>query len=209
MNLVGQVSDAPSKLRGVFYGWWLVGISGLIMTIATVPLFHAMQIWAVALEQQFGWTRTQLSWALTLTRIEGGIMGPIEGYLTDKLGARRMILLGLLILGGGFILFSQIHALWIFYVAYMVMALGQGLGSWLPMMTTINNWFSRQRAKAVGWASVGSRLGALLLVPAIAWAIDPEYNRVGWSLTALILGIVCLAAAFPLSRLIRNRPPGI
>ena len=206
MNLVGQVSDAPSKLRGVFYGWWLVGISGLIMTIATVPLFHAMQIWAVALEQQFGWTRTQLSWALTLTRIEGGIMGPIEGYLTDKLGARRMILLGLLILGGGFILFSQIHALWIFYVAYMVMALGQGLGSWLPMMTTINNWFSRQRAKAVGWASVGSRLGALLLVPAIAWAIDPEYNRVGWSLTALILGIVCLAAAFPLSRLIRNRP---
>jgi sugar phosphate permease len=176
------------------------------MTIATVPLFHAMQIWAVALEQQFGWTRTQLSWALTLTRIEGGIMGPIEGYLTDKLGARRMILLGLLILGGGFILFSQIHALWIFYVAYMVMALGQGLGSWLPMMTTINNWFSRQRAKAIGWASVGSRLGALLLVPAIAWAIDPEYDRLGWSLTALIFGIICLAAAVPLSRLVRNRP---
>ena len=212
LNLAGQVSDAPNRIRGVFYGWWLVGISGLIMTIATVPLFHAMQIWAVALEQHYGWTRTQLSWALTLTRIEGGIMGPIEGYLTDKLGARRMILMGLMILGGGFLLFSQMdafpreHALWVFYAAYMVMALGQGLGSWLPMMTTINNWFSRQRAKAVGWASVGSRLGALLLVPAIAWAIDPEYDRLGWSVTALIFGIVCLVVAFPLTRLIRNRP---
>ncbi len=206
MNRVGQVAGAPGKIRGVFYGWWLVGASGLIMTIATVPLFHAMQIWAVALEQHFGWTRTQLSWALTLTRVEGGIMGPIEGYLTDKLGARRMILLGLLILGVGFIIYSQMHTLWVFYLAYMVMALGQGLGSWLPMMTTINNWFSRQRAKAIGWASVGSRLGALLLVPAIAWAIDPEYDRIGWSLTALILGIVCLVVALPLSRLIRNRP---
>ena len=206
MDRVGQVASAPGKIRGVFYGWWLVGVSGLIMTIATVPLFHAMQIWAVALEQHFGWTRTQLSWALTLTRVEGGIMGPIEGYLTDKLGARRMILLGLLILGVGFIIYSQMHTLWVFYLAYMVMALGQGLGSWLPMMTTINNWFSRQRAKAIGWASVGSRLGALLLVPAIAWAIDPEYDRIGWSLTALILGIVCLVVALPLSRLIRNRP---
>ncbi len=176
------------------------------MTIATVPLFHAMPVWAVALEQHFGWSRAQLGLALTFTRIEGGIMGPIEGYLTDRLGARRMVLFGLLILGVGFLLFWQVRTLWMFYLAFIVMALGQGLGSWLPLMTTLNNWFAKRRATAMGWANVGSRLGALLLVPAIAWAIDPDHDRLGWELTALVLGMSTLALAMPLSRLIRNRP---
>ena len=204
--MTSRIADAPRRARGVFYGWWLVAISGFTMTIATVPLYHAMAVWSVALESQFGWSRGQLGLALTFTRIEGGLMGPVEGYLTDRLGARRMILAGLLILGVGFLLFAGVRNLWMFYLAFIVMALGQGLGSWLPLMTTINNWFSRRRATAMGWANVGSRIGALLLVPAIAWAIDPEQQRLGWQLTALLLGVFTLIIAFPLTRLIRNRP---
>ena len=56
-------------MNGVFYGWWLVGISGFVMVITTVPLFHAMSVWAVALEREFGWNRTQLGFALTFTRV--------------------------------------------------------------------------------------------------------------------------------------------
>ena len=206
MGLARQITDAPGRARGVFYGWWLVALSGFTMTIATVPLYHAMAVWSVALESHFGWSRGQLGLALTFTRIEGGLMGPIEGYLTDRLGARRMVFLGLLILGVGFLMFAGIRNLWMFYLAFIIMALGQGLGSWLPLMTTINNWFSRRRATAMGWANVGSRIGALLLVPAIAWAVDPGQTRLGWQMTALILGIVTLVLAFPLTRLIRNRP---
>ena len=206
MGLASRISDAPRRARGVFYGWWLVAISGFTMTIATVPLYHAMAVWSVALESHFGWSRGQLGLALTFTRIEGGLMGPVEGYLTDRLGARRMILAGLLILGVGFLLFAGVQNLWMFYLAFIVMALGQGLGSWLPLMTTINNWFARRRATAMGWSNVGSRIGALLLVPAIAWAVDPEQQRLGWQLTALALGVFTLIIAFPLTRLIRNRP---
>lgn len=190
----------------MFYGWWLVAISGFVMVIATVPLFHAMGLWAVALERQFGWNRTQLGLALTLTRVEGGLMGPLEGYLADKVGTRRMVLIGLLVLGSGFLLFGQVRNLWMFYLAYVVMAMGQGLGSWVPMMTLLNHWFIRRRATAIGWANVGSRLGALLLVPLIAWAVAPDQDRIGWSVTATVLGVVVLAVAVPLSRLIRNRP---
>ncbi|MDE2844203.1 MAG: MFS transporter [Chloroflexota bacterium] len=206
MGLASQITSAPAKARGLFYGWWLVVISGFTMTIATVPLYHAMAVWSVALESHFGWSRGQLGLALTFTRIEGGLMGPIEGYMTDRLGARRMVLMGLLILGVGFLIFAGVRNLWMFYLAFIVMALGQGLGSWLPLMTTINNWFTRRRATAMGWANVGSRIGALLLVPAIAWAIDPEQTRLGWQMTALILGVFTLVIAFPLTRLIRNRP---
>ena len=206
MGLASHLISAPRRARGVFYGWWLVILSGFTMTIATVPLYHAMAVWSVALESHFGWSRGQLGLALTFTRIEGGLMGPVEGYLTDRLGARRMIFVGLMILGVGFLIFAGVQSLWMFYVAFLVMALGQGLGSWLPLMTTINNWFSRRRATAMGWSNVGGRLGALLLVPAIAWAIDPEHARLGWQMTALILGIFTLIVAFPLTRMIRNRP---
>jgi sugar phosphate permease len=206
LNLVTQVAQTSGRVRKTYYGWWLVGLTGFIMTMATVPLYHAMAVWSVALESQFGWSRAQLGFALTFTRIEGGLMGPVEGYLTDRLGTRRMVLIGLLVLGTGFLIFWQVSSLWMFYLAFVVMAVGQGLGSWLPLMTGINNWFVRRRAMAMGWANVGSRLGALLLVPAIAWAVDPEQDRLGWQLTALILGIVILALALPVSRAIRNRP---
>ena len=200
------LSFLGKRTEGIFYGWWLVGLSGFIMLLANVPLFHAMGVWAVALEREFGWTRTQLGLALTFTRIEGGLMGPVEGYLADRLGTRRMILIGLLILSGGFLLFSQVQHLWMFYLAYVVMAVGQGFGGWLPLMTMLNNWFARQRATAVGWSNVVSRLGALVLVPVIAWAINPDDPQLGWRTTAMMLGLFTLILALPLSRLLRDRP---
>ena len=174
------------------------------MVISTVPLFHAMSLWAVALDREFGWNRTQLGLALTFTRVEGGLMGPLEGYLTDKVGTRRMVLIGLLILGGAFIFFGQIQNLWMFYTAYILMALGQGLGSWIPIMTLLTRWFQKGRSMALGWANMSSRGGALLLIPMIGWAIEPDH--LGWRLTATILGIVMIGVAIPISLAIRNQP---
>ena len=223
-------SQARSRVRGVFYGWWLVPISGIVHMTTSVPLFHAMGLWFVALESAFGWNRTQLSLAFAFTRIEGGILGPIEGYLVDRLGVRRMVFIGLSILGLGFLLFSQVRdskdipvirdlpfdllpdfmrvvepAL-MFYLVFMIMALGQGFSGWLNMNTMLNNWFNRHKAKAMGYSSAIGRLGALVLIPAIAWAVDPEQDNFGWSMTALLLGVVTLVLVLPLAKLIRNRP---
>lgn len=206
MQGLSVIARLPARARGVFYGWWLVGISGFVMTISTTPMFHAMGLWFVALESAFGWNRTQLSIAFSLTRVEGGILGPVEGYLTDRVGTRRLVLVGLIIMGVGLVMLGQVRALWMFYLAYLVMALGAGIGGWLPLTTMLNNWFNRHRAKAMGWSSSVSRLLSLLLIPAIAWAIDPDHERLGFRLTAAILGMFAIAAAFPVSRLIRNRP---
>jgi sugar phosphate permease len=165
-----------------------------------------MAVWAVALEHQFGWSRTQLGFAMTLARVEESFMGPVEGYLTDRVGTRRIVLFGLLVVGTGFVFFSRIQNLWMFYLAYIILALGHGFAGWVPLMTLLNHWFSRRRAIAVGWSNAGGRLGALILVPAIAWAVDPAHDRLGWQLTALIIGVFILVVAFPLTRLIRNRP---
>lgn len=193
-------------VRKVYYGWWLAAIGGFVMIITSVPIFHAMTVWAVAMEAHFGWSRTQLGFALSLTRVEGSISGPIAGYLTDRFGSRIMVFTGLLILAAGFFLFSQVQNLWMFYLAFFVMSLGNGQSGWLPMMTLMNNWFSRRRSTAMAMAMTGMGLGALVLVPAIAWAVDPDEDRLGWRLTAGVLGIVVVASAVIIPKLIRNRP---
>ena len=174
--------------------------------LSSAPLFHAMTVWSVALEAHFGWSRTQLSMAFAFTRIEGGIMGPIEGYLTDRVGAKRMVLIGLIVLGIGFLIFWQVKHLWMFYFAFVIMSLGHSLCGWVPVTTLLNNWFIRHRAKAMGWSNTFSRFGGLLLVPAIAWAINPDKDRLGWDITALVLGIFSILVAVPLYKVIRNKP---
>ena len=204
---VGQLIRPLRQVRGAFYGWWLVGVAALVMTLGTVPLFQGMSAWFVVLERQFEWSRTQLTLSFSLTRVEGSIMGPIGGYLIDKLGPRRMVLIGLLVLGGGFIMFSQVHSLWMFYLAFIVMSIGQGLGTWLPMMTVLNNWFIRRRSMAMALAMDGFYIGGITLVPLIVWAIDPdEPGRIGWRVTAIVIGIIVLAMAFPVSMIVRSRP---
>ena len=162
------------RLKRIYYGWYLIPAFGAVMLLATTPLFHAMGIWAVAIERAFGWNRTQLSLALSFTRIEGGILGPIEGYFIDKFGTRRMVLIGMVIMGLGWVLFSRMNHLLVFYFAYLVIALGQGLGSWLALHTMLNNWFIKRRSMVMGLANSVSRLGSLFLVPLIAWLVDPD-----------------------------------
>ena len=197
----------PLSSSRFFYGWTLVGVSAFIMVIGTVPLFQGMTAWFVVLESQFHWSRTQLSIAFSLSRVEGSIMGPISGYLIDKLGSRKMVLIGLVVAGGGFVIMSQMQNIWHFYAAFIVMSMGVGLGTWMPMMTVLNNWFIRNRSTAMALSMEGFLVGGMVLVPLLAFAIDPDVpGRPGWRMTALVIGIFLVAVAFPVSRLIRNAP---
>ena len=202
-------STLVSRTRGVYYGWWLSVLAGVVMVVTSVPIFHSMTVWAPVLERQFGWSRAQLGLALTFTRVEGGLMGPVEGYLVDRFGTRKMLVAGLVVLAGAFVLFSGVQNLWMFYLAFIIMSMGAGLGGWVPQMTMLNHWFVRRRGTAMGVSMMVMGVGALLVVPAIAWAIDPDHQRIGWRATALIVAGVAFVSAVVLPMFIRNRPQDV
>ena len=204
----------PIRLaRGLFYGWWLAVIGAVIMVIGTVPLFQALSLWLPVLSQSFGWTPLQLSWAFTLTRVEGTVMGPIAGWGVDKLGPRKMVVIGLAIFAVGFFLFSRTTNLWTFYLSFVVVSLGAGLGSWLPANTALNNWFRVRRSTAMSIPMLGFGLGGVVIVPLMAWTMGWDTQtameipgRLGWQNTALVVGAIGLVASVPLSLVVRNRP---
>jgi MFS family permease len=177
------------------------------MALGSVPVFQGMPVWSRVMEGYFGWSRTQLSLAFTLTFMEVSLIGPLAGFLIQRLGPRQVMLIGLMFMGGGFLLFSQVQDLWMFYLAFALVSIGSGLGSWLPLMTVLNSWFVRRRSTAMAMAMEGSALGGIVLVPALAWAIDPEnFGDESWRTVAAGIGITLLAISFPITRLIRRRP---
>lgn len=208
-----ELAHPMRLMRGVFYGWWLAVFGAVIMVIGTVPLFQALSLWMPVLQGQFGWTTTQLSWAFTLTRVEGTVMGPIAGWGVDKLGPRKMVFIGLAVFGLGFLIFSRTANLWMFYVAFIVISLGSGLGSWLPANAALNNWFRLRRSTAMSIPMLGFGLGGVVIVPLMAWMMGWDAQsaaeipgRLGWQNTALVVGVVAIVLAFPLAFLLRNRP---
>ena len=195
------------RAKGIYYGWWMVGFSALIMALTSVPLFQGMTVWFPVIEKHFGWNRAAMVWAFSLTRIEGGIMGPIDGILIDRLGPRRMVLIGCTILGVGFVALGSVNEIWHLYLAFMVMSIGAGMGTWLPIMSVLNNWFVRRRATAMAGALEGYAVGGIFLIPLLAWAVEAELmGDVPWRTTAWGIGVFIIVLAFPISRLVRNRP---
>ena len=194
----------------MFYGWVLAALGSLIIAMAAGPLYYGLAIWNPVLRNVFGWTAGQMAGAFAITQVQEGVLGPVTGFLVEKLGARRMVLIGMTILGLGFALFSQIQELWQLYLAFFVMALGASMSSWLPVMTVLNNWFVRHKSRAMALAMEGEGIGGIVSPLLLAWAIggvDPAVSeRFGWSTTALFIGAMCLVLAIPLSRLVRNQP---
>ena len=187
--------------RRVFYGWWLVGLTAFVFAVVISPIFLGLGTFFVALEDEFGWSRAALAGAFSLARAEDAVISPLAGYLTDKLGTRRLVPIGFFILGIGFVMFSFVQSLVWFYIAFMVLTIGAGFASFLPLIGAINNWFIRRKATAIGLAQTGMSLGGVL-VPVLAWAIASG----GWRTTALLLAGLMWMIALPIGSIIRNRP---
>ncbi|GIS95481.1 MAG: hypothetical protein CM1200mP22_27180 [Dehalococcoidia bacterium] len=76
-------------------------------------------------------------------------------------------------------------------------------------MTLLNHWFLRHRGMAMGLAMVGMGVGGLVLMPLIAWLINPDADRIGWRHTAEIFAVITLISALVLPKIIRNKPEDI
>ena len=153
------------------------------------------------MREEFGWSRTLFAAAFAMARSESAILGPLQGWLTDRFGPRALMRVGMAIFGVGFILFSRIRTPVEFFLAFFVVAVGAGLGGYVPIAVAIVNWFRRRRALALGISSSGSAVGGLL-TPVVVVSL----TTLGWRGTALLSGVVILLLGLPMAQVFRHRP---
>ena len=194
--------DAILRPAGhVFYGWYIVGAAGGIQLLSGLLWMQSYGAYVVLLQEEFGWSKVLVAGAFALTRIESGILGPLQGWMSDRYGPRAVLRIGTLIFGVGFILFSQIETLLGFYLTFALIAVGSSLGGFATVMVSLVNWFEKNRAKAVAVSQMGYSVGGLS-VPVIIWCLE----AFGWRTTAMFSGIFVILAGIPLVQIVRHRP---
>ena len=187
-----------------FYGWWIVGAGFSLEALIGALMFHSYGAYVVVLREEFGWSKTMLSAAFAMARAESGILGPVQGWLTDRFGPQILIRVGMTIFGVGFMLLSQIGSPVTFFLTFFMLALGSSLGGYLPISVAIVNWFRRKRALALSISSTGMSVGGLL-TPVVVLGL----TRLGWRWTAFLSGVLILLVGLPLSRIVRPPARGV
>ena len=197
---LGRKHDSHGPRR-VFYGWYIVAAATLASTIQSAVFNVGAQALVLPLVREFNVTRTAVSIAFSLRRLEGGLTGPIEGYLIHWIGPRRYMVIGWVIFGLGFVATGLCQNIYQFYIAFLLVTLGQSVAGFLPIVTVLINWFDRWRGRAIAIYQLGASFGALL-VPVLAWFI----LNAGWRQTMVVVGIAVIITGIPLALAMRPHP---
>jgi len=189
-----------SRIR-VFYGWWVVSASAAIIFLTGGTFYYGFSALVKPLQDQFGWSRALISGAFSLRTQSGGVASPIVGYLVDRVGSRRLLLTGTVLVGAGFIFLSRVESVWAFYVAVMIIAVGMSATGGPVAMTTAAHWFERQRGRAMALLTAGAGASGVMVV-----VLATLISAFGWREALLIIGIAQWAVCIPLALLVRHRP---
>lgn len=190
------------KRPKVFYGWWIVLAAFLAMTFASMTGNYGFSVFYKRLTDHFGWSRTALAGAISLSRLEAGFLGGVEGFLVDRFGPRAMIVTGVIMSSVGLFWLSRIQTLLEFYLVFVLLVtIGRSLSSMIAIDTTVANWFIKRRGTAFGLLRAGVAVGALGVI-AVSWFIG-EY---GWRMAFVATSIGTLAIGLPTGLVMRRRP---
>ena len=167
--------------RRVFYGWWIAAVSALSLSLSIGTLaVYSFSLFVKPLSQEFGWSRGELSLAMTSPNIAVSLMSPLLGRLADRFGSRAVLLPAHLCLGLALASFYFLSAhLWHLYALYACVGLLGAGTSPLAHARLVAKWFDTRRGLALGMTMAGVGAGSFFISPFAQWLLSNH----GWRLT--------------------------
>jgi MFS family permease len=153
--------------------------------------------------KEFGWSRTTVTSGNAISKLLiGPLFGFAAGWIVDRFGPRRLMIAGILMAGAALVGLAHMSALWMFYLFYILNALGYVCGGPLPNQVLLSRWFDKARGKAMGFAYLGIGVGGYLVLRLSPRLVD----ALGWRGALQALGITIVAIALPLAWFVRDEP---
>src|SRR6059058_2454396 len=174
-----------------------LNVLALCFTLALIGrgLGESFTVFLKPISENFGWDRAQVVSVYSLTWLAGGLMAPVVGRLFDRYGPRTVYSLGLLLLGGAFLVASQAKALWQFQLSVgLCVGIGIAFIGNVPNSILLGRWFGPRLPTAMAIVYSATGAGVLVLLPASQLLID----HFGWRGAYQIFGIVALCLLVPL-----------
>src|SRR6202021_1209622 len=153
--------------------------------------------------QQFRWTRAQVTSGNALSKlVVGPIFGFLAGWVVDRFGPRRVMMIGILTAGVALVGLGWASSLGMFYFFYLFNALGYVCGGPLPNQVLLTRWFDRSRGKAMGFAYLGIGIGGA----AVPWISHALVQHFGWQTALRILGLSIVVVSLPMAMALQELP---
>lgn len=183
------------------YRWVIVAAGGFMSCVAMGALF-SLPVLLTPMAEATGWSRTGISLAMTIGFLAMAVTSMIWGALSDRYGAKPVVLAGASLFALSLWLAGHAPTLPLFQLTFGVMAGGAVAAFFAPMMATVMGWFSTQRGLAVSLVSAGMGLAPVTMSP-LAGRLAEAYD---WRTVLSILAVLVAATTLPTALLLR-RPP--
>lgn len=191
------------KAKDVYYGWWVVLSATYLYGLGIGSIYYGFNTFFTPMISEFGWSRAATSGAFSLSRLEGGISGPLVGWLIDRFGVRKMAALGVIMAGIGFMLLALVNSIWSLYLVFgLFISVGLDTGFARACTAAAAKWFITKRSRAISFIVSGGGIGGAIIIPALGWLISVY----GWRTAALIIGAFILVLGLPPVYFMRNSP---
>ncbi len=196
---VRSTFDVLTGRRKLFYGWWMLTASICVMTVIAGLSVWANGLYVEPLEQEFGWSRAEVSLGFSAAILVAGFAGPLIGMWIDRFGPRSAMLVGSTMTGATYVLLAFTDSLWQWYLFAAINAGFRQMTFFIPMQVLASRWFDRRRGAALSILGTGFALGGFLLLPLVALVIDLTDWRGGFLFSgALSAGVVVPITLFVL-----------
>jgi len=195
------MAGADGRQGTAFYGYTVVAAAFVVMVLI-FSVHYSFGVFFLPLLNEFGWTRAMTAGAFSLVWIAQGLLAVVMGGLNDRFGPRLVLTVCGALIGAGYLLMSQVSAVWHLYLFYGVVV-GAGLGgTFVPLTSTTARWFVARRGVMTGIVTAGVGVGALI-GPPIASSLISGYD---WRVSYLMMGSVVLIGVTVAAQFLRRDP---
>jgi MFS family permease len=180
-------------------------VGGAFATFAiSAALMHAYAVFLVAFLEEFRWSRAETSLAYAISQLVGGVSSPLVGVAVDRLGPRRLVLLGGILLAVGLLGSAYATALWHVVVLYgLVMTLGANCLGLVVFVPLLSQRFVRRRGLAISIVQSANGFGRAASAPLAQLLI----SSIGWRRAYLAQAALMAVVALPLAGFFRSAGP--
>jgi MFS family permease len=180
---------------------WFILAGGFLAFTISAGLMHAYSVFLLAFIAEFRWTRAESSIAYSVGPVVGGVSSPLVGGMVDRLGARRMVLLGGCLLALGLLGSAFATSLWQIVLLYgVVMTLGANCISMVVFAPLISRLFVARRGMAMSMLQSANGFGRAISAPIAQLMV----SEVGWRSAYLLQAGVMAVLILPLAALFRG-----
>lgn len=201
-----SLASALARRLPHYYGWIVLACVCAAAFSRAGPAVATLSIFVEPMTSEFGWSRAELSGAVSLGGILAAVLSPAIGSLLDRRGPRLILGVAVLTTGVTLLLLSQIGSLLAFYILFCAARMNFAGPFDLGIYGAISNWFVARRALAASIANVAEKTG-LVLLPLLAYVVMSKHD---WRTAWLAIGAAVLIVGFlPSWLLIIRRPEDI